>query len=168
MPRSVPAADDDQTVSMARLCREAFERIAREGRKFGLSLVVSSQRPSELSETVLSQCNTFLVHRIVNDRDQDLVRRLVPDSLGALTGELPSLPSQTALLVGWAVDVPVLVRVADLSARHRPTSSDPSFASTWRGTSAHRPPDWAVVARGWLETGVPGEGSTGGVDDGSR
>jgi DNA helicase HerA-like ATPase len=66
------------------ICLETFERIAREGRKFGLSMVLSSQRPSELSQTVLSQCNTFLLHRIVNDRDQDLVRRLVPDSLSSL------------------------------------------------------------------------------------
>src|SRR5690606_4182704 len=56
------------------ICLETFERIAREGRKFGLSMVLSSQRPSELSQTVLSQCNTFLLHRIVNDRDQEIGR----------------------------------------------------------------------------------------------
>ncbi|HUN16179.1 MAG TPA: DUF87 domain-containing protein [Saprospiraceae bacterium] len=66
------------------ICLETFERIAREGRKFGLSMVLSSQRPSELSQTVLSQCNTFLLHRIVNDRDQDLVKKMVPDSLSGL------------------------------------------------------------------------------------
>lgn len=65
-----------------RECARVFERIAREGRKFGLGLVLASQRPSEVSPTVLSQCNTFLLHRLVNDRDQELVRRLVPDGLG--------------------------------------------------------------------------------------
>jgi hypothetical protein len=70
------------------LCLETFERIAREGRKFGLSMVLSSQRPSELSQTVLSQCNTFLLHRIVNDRDQELVKKMVPDSLSGLLREL--------------------------------------------------------------------------------
>lgn len=60
------------------VCCQVFERIAREGRKFGLGLLLSSQRPSELSQTVLSQCNTFILHRISNDRDQDLVKRLVP------------------------------------------------------------------------------------------
>ena len=59
----------------AGICCQVFERIAREGRKFGLGLVLSSQRPSELSPTVLSQCNTFILHRISNDRDQDLVHR---------------------------------------------------------------------------------------------
>ena len=63
----------------SRECARVFERIAREGRKFGLGLVLASQRPSEVSQTVLSQCNTFLLHRLVNDRDQELVKRLVPD-----------------------------------------------------------------------------------------
>ena len=74
-----------------------FEKIAREGRKFGLGLVVLSQRPSELSPTVLSQCNTFLLHRISNDKDQEQVLRLVPDSMRGLLRELPSLPSIYAI-----------------------------------------------------------------------
>jgi hypothetical protein len=73
-----------EEISASQLCTESFEKIAREGRKFGLSLTLSSQRPSELSPTVLSQCNTFLLHRIVNDRDQELVKRLVPDNIGGL------------------------------------------------------------------------------------
>lgn len=162
--RHFGGSDEDQTVPMARLCREAFERIAREGRKFGLSLVVSSQRPSELSETVLSQCNTFLVHRIVNDHDQSLVRRLLPDSLGALVQELPALPSQTALLVGWAIDVPTLVRIDDLAAAYRPQSADPDFAAAWQGT-AHGRADWEALATGWSARATtsesdPGEGPT--------
>lgn len=146
--KRVGSADDDEAVPMARLCREAFERISREGRKFGLSLVVSSQRPSELSETVLSQCNTFIIHRLVNDHDQTLVRRLVPDSLGSLTEELPALPSQTALLVGWAIDVPTLVRVNDLEAAFRPNSADPDFGATWQGQH-HGVADWPAVAGEW-------------------
>ena len=71
----------------SRECARVFERIAREGRKFGLGLVLASQRPSEVSQTVLSQCNTFLLHRVVNDRDQELVKRLVPDGLGPLPGQ---------------------------------------------------------------------------------
>ena len=73
--------DDIENQDTAAICCQVFERIAREGRKFGLGLVLSSQRPSELSPAVLSQCNTFLLHRITNDRDQDLVQRLVPDNL---------------------------------------------------------------------------------------
>ena len=83
-------------------CGRIFERIAREGRKFGLGLVMASQRPSELSPTVLSQCNTFLLHRLVNESDQELVRRLVPDGLGSLLRELPSLPTGRAIMLGWA------------------------------------------------------------------
>lgn len=113
------------------LCREAFERIAREGRKFGLGLVLSSQRPSELSQTALSQCNTFLLHRLVNDRDQDLVGRLIPDTLGDLLRELPSLPSRHAVLLGWATPVPTLVEVHELPNHQRPHSADPEFWATW-------------------------------------
>lgn len=155
--RHVGFADEEAAVPAVRLCREAFERIAREGRKFGLSLVVSSQRPSELSETVLSQCNTFLIHRLVNDHDQTLVRKLVPDTLGALTEELPALPSQTALMVGWAVDVPALVRVADLAERYRPRSADPDYAGAWTGETAAAA-DWGRVASEWA--GLSGEGET--------
>jgi len=71
-------------------CREAFERIAREGRKFGLGLVLSSQRPSEISETVLSQCNTFILHRIVSDRDQDLVGRMAQTASEESYGSFPT------------------------------------------------------------------------------
>jgi DNA helicase HerA-like ATPase len=108
------------------LCRETFERIAREGRKFGLGLVLSSQRPFELSPTVLAQCNTFLLHRIVNDADQNLVARLVPDNVGALLRELPSLPSRQAILLGWATPIPVLVEVDELPYEERPRSADPT------------------------------------------
>ena len=73
--------DDAENQSSATICCQVFEKIAREGRKFGLGLVLSSQRPSELSPTVLSQCNSFLLHRISNDRDQELVHKLVHDNL---------------------------------------------------------------------------------------
>lgn len=159
IPRHGPRRDDSDTPSPERLCRDSFERIAREGRKFGLSLVVSSQRPSELSPTVLSQCNTFLIHRIVNDHDQDLIRRLVPDALGALTEELPALPSQTGLLVGWAIEIPTLVRVNDLAVAHQPRSSDPDFAATWTGSAASRV-DWDVVALEWTRAIADAEEDT--------
>lgn len=142
--------DEQQIVPAKRLCREAFERVAREGRKFGLSLVVSSQRPSELSETVLSQCNTFIVHRIVNDQDQRLIRRLIPDSLGSLTAELPALPTQTALIVGWALDIPALVRIADLDESQRPRSADPNFTALWTGESSSTS-DWTTVVKDWQQ-----------------
>lgn len=144
-----PPRDEPTFSSPSRMCRETFERIAREGRKFGLGLVLSSQRPSELSATALAQCNTFLLHRIVNDRDQDLVGRLVPDNLADLLGELPSLPSQQAVLLGWATQVPLLVRMRTLLEDHRPRSADPKFWDVWVG-SEDRPLDWSKVIDPWI------------------
>ncbi len=118
---------------MGNVCCKVFEKIAREGRKFGLGLVLSSQRPSELSPTVLSQCNTFLLHRISNDRDQDLIHRLLPDNLQGLLHDLPILPSRHAVLLGWASELPVLVRMNELPKEQRPQSDDPDFWDVWTG-----------------------------------
>jgi hypothetical protein len=141
-------SSEPEYATPARVCRESFERIAREGRKFGLGLVLSSQRPSELSPTVLAQCNTFLLHRLVNDRDQDLVARLVPDNLGGLLAELPSLPSQQAVLLGWAAAVPVLVHMRHLPREQRPHSADPEYWEVWTGAKDRRV-DWQEVAQDW-------------------
>lgn len=132
----------------ADLCRDTFNRIAREGRKFGLGLVLSSQRPSALSQTVLSQCNSFLLHRLVNDRDQDLVARLVPDSLGELLQELPSLPPRQAILLGWAAEVPTLVDIGHLESKQRPQSDDPQFWNVWTGRESVDF-SWGDVVRHW-------------------
>jgi hypothetical protein len=146
--------DDAEDQNAAALCCQVFERIAREGRKFGLGLVLSSQRPSELSPTVLSQCNTFLLHRISNDRDQELVYRLVPDNLRGLLRELPSLPSQHAILLGWASELPVLVKMNDLPESQRPQSNDPDFWDVWLGGNKEGQPvsreaDWTRIAEDW-------------------
>lgn len=136
------------------VCCRTFERIAREGRKFGLGLVLASQRPSEMSATVLSQCNTFLLHQIVNDRDQDLVRCLVPDALGDLLRKLPSLPSRRAILLGWGAPAPVLVEIRELPEDQRPHSPDPDFWSVWTG---ERPcqVDWKAIADSWANAIQP-------------
>ncbi|NLG78561.1 MAG: ATP-binding protein [Firmicutes bacterium] len=148
--------EDDEDWDAAAVCCQVFERIAREGRKFGLGLVLSSQRPSELSPTVLSQCNTFLLHRISNDRDQELVHRLVPDNLRGLLRELPSLPSQHAILLGWASELPVLVKMHDLPESQRPRSDDPDFWNVWtgkneKGETVTREIDWKTVAEAWQQ-----------------
>lgn len=138
-----------------RECARVFERIAREGRKFGLGLVLASQRPSEVSPTVLSQCNTFLLHRLVNDRDQELVKRLVPDGLGPLLRELPSLPTRRAILLGWAAPAPILVEVLEIPEGRRPHSPDPAFWDVWTGKQ-QRDVDWAGIARTWQGADSPG------------
>jgi DNA helicase HerA-like ATPase len=147
---------DNEDWDAAAVCCQVFERIAREGRKFGLGLVLSSQRPSELSPTVLSQCNTFLLHRITNDRDQELVHRLVPDNLRGLLRELPSLPSQHAILLGWASELPVLVKMHDLPESQRPRSDDPDFWDVWtgrneKGETVTRKTDWKTLAEDWQQ-----------------
>jgi uncharacterized protein len=152
--------EDIENHDVASICCQVFERIAREGRKFGLGLVLSSQRPSELSPTVLSQCNTFLLHRISNDRDQELVGRLVPDNLRGLLRELPSLPSQNAILLGWASELPVLVKMNDLPKSQQPHSDDPDFWNVWTGKDAEgkvveRKIDWKPVSDDWQ--GIPKE-----------
>ncbi len=130
------------------LCYETFERIAREGRKFGLGLLISSQRPAELSPTVLSQCNTFLLHRIVNDKDQELVSKFVPDNLGTLLRELPILPTRKCILLGWASPIPILVEINEVEEKYRPRSSDPSFWNVWIHKE-QREVSWAKIANEW-------------------
>lgn len=148
--------DDAENQSSATICCQVFEKIAREGRKFGLGLVLSSQRPSELSPTVLSQCNSFLMHRISNDRDQDLVHKLVPDNLRGLLRDLPSLPSRHAILLGWASELPVLVQMNALPEHHRPKSDDPDFWAVWSGQESdgemvERKVDWKAIADDWQQ-----------------
>lgn len=144
--------EDTENQSTAAICCKVFEKIAREGRKFGLGMVLSSQRPSELSPTVLSQCNSFLLHRISNDRDQELVHRLVPDNLRGLLRDLPSLPARHAILLGWASELPTLVEMNHLSAEKRPQSDDPDFWNVWSGKE-ERLVDWSAIANDWQQTG---------------
>ncbi|NTW84087.1 MAG: ATP-binding protein [Chlorobiaceae bacterium] len=148
--------DDFENHNSAAICCQVFEKIAREGRKFGLGLVLSSQRPSELSPTVLSQCNSYLLHRISNDRDQELVHKLVPDNLRALLRDLPSLPSRHAILLGWASELPVLVQMNLLPEHHRPKSDDPDFWAVWSGQdntgkTVERKVDWKSIADDWQQ-----------------
>lgn len=140
-------------ISPLEICSQTFEKIAKEGRKFGLSLLISSQRPSELSDTVLSQCNTFLLHRLVNDRDQDLVKRLVPDNIGGLLNELPILPTRKAILLGWASPIPMLVEINELAKEYRPKSDDPDFWQVWTGKS-ERKEDWKAIANEWGDSTI--------------
>lgn len=152
--------DDAENQNSAAICCQVFEKIAREGRKFGLGLVLSSQRPSELSPTVLSQCNSYLLHRISNDRDQELVHKLVPDNLRGLLRDLPSLPSRHAILLGWASELPVLVQMTALPEQHRPKSDDPDFWAVWSGKDSkdqpvERPVDWKTIADDWQQISAP-------------
>ena len=139
---------DYDDFSSSGICRHVFEKIAKEGRKFGLGLVLSSQRPAELSPTVLSQCNTFLLHRITNDRDQEFISRLVPDSLKGMMQELPALPLRHAYLLGWASEIPILVEISELDEVSKPKSDDPDFWGVWTRKEA-RKVNWEKIAEKW-------------------
>lgn len=94
-----------------RASRKSIERIAKEGRKYGLSLMVVSQRPSEVSETIFAQCNNFISLRLTNDADQNYVKRLFPDNISSITEILPNLSSGECIVVGDAILTPAIVKL---------------------------------------------------------
>ncbi|CAG0951608.1 hypothetical protein BURK1_00225 [Burkholderiales bacterium] len=128
------------------IARVVFERIAREGRKFGLSLVVASQRPSELSKTVLSQCSSFIVHRLQNPEDLRYFKEIVPGIYGPMLEQIPVLAPQTAIVLGECVPAPALVKIRE--ARPVPRSRDPQFYRHWVDDSAP-PVDVEGICKKW-------------------
>lgn len=116
--------------------KKSLERIAKEGRKYGLSLMVVSQRPSEVSETIFSQCNNFVVLRLTNFNDQNCVKRLLPDNNSSLVESLPSLSAGEALVVGDATTIPALIKM-DMPDP-KPKSDNIDFYSEWNN-------DWADI-----------------------
>jgi len=128
--------------------QEAIRRIAKEGRKYGLGLMLVSQRPSDVESTVLSQCNSWLVLRLSNASDQEHVARFLPDSLVGLTKILSSLTRREAIFVGESAALPSRIRIRELSKEQLPASADISFVSGW----SQGPTDDAaldIVAKRW-------------------
>lgn len=123
----LPVKDDADSVQRQALW--SFERIAKEGRKYGFSLLVVSQRPSDVSRTILSQCNNFLALRLTNDSDQNVIRRLMPDSLVGLTAMLPLLDTGEALLLGDAVLLPTRIKLDQPQVK--PDSATRDFWKEW-------------------------------------
>ncbi|MGI4791070.1 MAG: ATP-binding protein [Janthinobacterium lividum] len=109
---------------------KSIERIAKEGRKYGVSLMIVSQRPSEISDTIFSQCNNFVAMRLTNPADQQYIKRLLPDSVNALTDALPVLERQEAIVIGDSLAVPSVVRMSDII--HKPNSLDIDFHTEWK------------------------------------
>jgi DNA helicase HerA-like ATPase len=122
--------------------KRVISRIAKEGRKYGVTLCLVSQRPSEVAIGSLAQCNTVFALRLTNEHDQSFVARALPENARWLVDSLPSLNTQEAVVVGDGVTVPVHIRFNDLDPQHRPSSADPSFAVAWR-----RDPDEAFLER---------------------
>lgn len=119
-------SDKDASSSVA---RESAERIAKEGRKYGISLTVISQRPREVSSTILSQCGSFLCLRISNPDDQAYVKNLLPDSVRGISSMFSTLRRGEAILLGDSVMMPTRIRIDPPDPR--PASDDASFSSAW-------------------------------------
>ncbi len=129
------------------IAKKVFERIAREGRKYGISLLVSSQRPSELSKTVLSQCNSFIIHRLQNPEDQKYVRQLVSAANEDILQQLPILPQQHVVIMGDAVRTPVQAKMN--TANPRPNSNNPKFIENWSMDLPKDFPNYEKIAEAW-------------------
>ncbi|HRE76444.1 MAG TPA: ATP-binding protein [Flavobacterium sp.] len=108
----------------------AVEKVFKEGRKFGLGALVISQRPSEISETILAQVGTFIALRLTNSSDQSIVKSSAPDNLNSLIDLLPSLRIGEAIIVGEAIKIPSRVRIK--LNNPRPTSDDPKLVKSWQ------------------------------------
>ena len=137
--------------------RESVERIAKEGRKFGIGTLVVTQRPSELSETILSQCNTFLCMRLANNTDKNHIVALLPDSMQMLTDVLPALPRGHVIAIGQASKMPVRLAVSAIKEEKRlPNSGDPEFGKHWnRKMEQRKEPDIAKICNYWVRSEKP-------------
>ncbi|WP_176596454.1 MULTISPECIES: ATP-binding protein [Sphingobium] len=112
--------------------RRILERIAKEGRKYGVSLGLITQRPSDLAEGVLSQCGTIISMRLNNDRDQAFVKAAMPEGARGFLDSIPALRNREAIICGEGVAVPIRVALDNLEESRRPASGDPSFTELWR------------------------------------
>lgn len=130
---------------------KSFERIAKEGRKYGVGLTVISQRPAEVNRTVLSQCNNFVAMRLTNAEDQAVIRRLLPDTLGGFAELLPILDIGEALVVGDAAMLPSRIRI-DEPTKH-PSSATVNFWDRWAADAVENGIPAAVEALRKQRTG---------------
>lgn len=127
--------------------REMVQRIVKEGRKFGIGAMVVSQRPSEVDDTILSQCGTFVALRLSNSADRTKVQASLPDSLAGVIDSLPVLRIGEAVITGEAARLPIRCRITLPREEHRPNSEDPAVAKRWMG--ARLPEDYGRLAASW-------------------
>lgn len=130
----------------------AVRRIFKEGRKYGIGAIVVSQRPSELDETALSQCGTFIALRLSNSDDQGRIKSIVPDSLGGLVDLLPALRTGEALVLGESVQIPSRVRLPLIEPR--PKSDDPDVSECW-AKARDAMPHYKLTINGWRRQKMP-------------
>jgi DNA helicase HerA-like ATPase len=132
--------------------RKILERIAKEGRKYGVSLGLITQRPSDLAEGVLSQCGTIISMRLNNDRDQAFVKSAMPEGARGFLDTIPALRNREAIVCGEGVAIPIRVSFDDLEAEKRPASNDPLFSDLWRQTGGEEQILGRVIKR-WRNQG---------------
>lgn len=136
----LPLKEDADSVQKQALYH--FERIAKEGRKYGISILAVSQRPADVSKTILSQCNNFVVLRLTNERDKGVIKNLLPDSLKSTIEFLPLLDVGEALVVGDAILLPSRIALDKPLEQHRPLSATKDFWDEWDSSQ----PDNAALA----------------------
>ena len=146
--RYVPS---DKTES-GQAARKVLERIAKEGRKYGVALGLITQRPSDLAEGVLSQCGTIIAMRLNNDRDQSFVKSAMPEGSRGFLDVIPALRNRECVVCGEGVSIPIRVSFDDLERDLRPASSDPLFSELWRQTGDEEQMVARVVKR-WRAQG---------------
>ncbi|HZG09401.1 MAG TPA: DUF87 domain-containing protein [Allosphingosinicella sp.] len=146
--RYIPA---DKT-SSGQAVRKVLERIAKEGRKYGVSLGLITQRPSDLAEGVLSQCGTIIAMRLNNERDQAFVKSAMPEGARGFLDVIPALRNRECIVCGEGVSIPIRVSFDELERDRRPASSDPLFSELWRQTGDEDAMVQRVVKR-WRSQG---------------
>jgi DNA helicase HerA-like ATPase len=132
--------------------RKILERIAKEGRKYGVALGLITQRPSDLAEGVLSQCGTIIAMRLNNDRDQQFVKNAMPEGSRGFLDVIPALRNRECIVCGEGVSIPIRVAFDDLERDRRPASSDPLFSDLWKQTGDEEQMVSRVVKR-WRAQG---------------
>jgi DNA helicase HerA-like ATPase len=132
--------------------RSILERIAKEGRKYGVSLGLITQRPSDLAEGVLSQCGTIISMRLNNERDQAFVRAAMPEGARGFLDSIPALRNRECIICGEGVSIPMRVALDTLEEEKRPASDDPLFSQLWQETGGEAEMLQRVVKR-WRAQG---------------
>jgi hypothetical protein len=127
--------------------RAMVQRIVKEGRKFGIGAMIVSQRPSEVDETILSQCGTFVALRLSNSADRAKVQSSLPDNLAGVVDSLPVLRVGEAIITGEAARLPIRCRITLPDEGNRPNSEDPAVARRWQGL--RMPESYERVAASW-------------------
>ncbi|WP_420810792.1 helicase HerA domain-containing protein [Croceicoccus ponticola] len=141
--RYVPNEKNADSSSVGRI----LSRIAKEGRKYGISLGLITQRPSDLAEGVLSQCGTILAMRLNNERDQDFVKAAMPEGARGFLDTIPALRNRECIVCGEGTAIPMRVTFDDLDEHKRPASEDPSFSELWNESGGEEEAVDRIVTR---------------------